>query len=92
MLVSVLVVYTHDAQKTVMTRVDVRLAGSLHGSALPPCQHMSESSTLCDEYMYKSTNTYAKLPRSACIPKVDDLERLLERKEVRILVAALGQC
>lgn len=33
-------------QKTVMTRIDVGLPGSLHGSALPPCQHLSESPTL----------------------------------------------
>lgn len=31
------------AQRTVMTRIDVGLPGSLHGSALPPCQHLSES-------------------------------------------------
>lgn len=31
------------AQETVMTKIDVGLAGSLHGSALPPCQHVSES-------------------------------------------------
>lgn len=47
-----------------MTRVDVGLAGSLHGSALPQCQHMSESSTLCGERMHKSTNTSAKLWRA----------------------------
>ena len=31
------------AQRTVMTRIDVGLPGSLHDSALPPCQHLSES-------------------------------------------------
>ena len=33
-------------QKTVMTRTDVGLPGSLHGSALPPRQHVSESPPL----------------------------------------------
>ena len=33
------------AQRTVMIKVDSGLAGRLHGSALPPCQHMSESCT-----------------------------------------------
>lgn len=50
------------AQETVMTKVDIALAGSLHGSALPSCQHKSESSTLCDEHMYELTwNKYAEL-------------------------------
>ena len=34
------------AQRTMMTRVDIGLAGSLSGSALPPWHQISESSIL----------------------------------------------
>ena len=44
-----------------MTKVDVGLAGSLCGSTLPPCQHMSESSTLRDEHMCELSNKFARL-------------------------------